>query len=162
MSIQKLLSTVLASAILLFGLTQVSQAANGYGQQKVVYHINYDDAKKQSSTLRNIQNHINAVGSDNLDIRVVMHGNGLSLVLKEDALKNVPKFKAANASVTMQQKIDNLKMQGVMFNVCANTVKGRKVNINRDLYDVDQKDIVASGVAELAHLQQQGFVYLRP
>ena len=162
MSIQKLLSAVLASAILLLGLTQVSQAANEYGQQKVVYHINYDDAKKQSSTLRNIQNHINAVGSKNLDIRVVMHGNGLSLVLNEDALTNVPKFKAANASVTMQQKIDNLKMQGVMFNVCANTVKGRKVDINRDLYDVDQKDIVASGVAELAHLQQQGFIYLRP
>ncbi|MBD3610950.1 MAG: DsrE family protein [Hydrogenovibrio crunogenus] len=163
MSIKQLLSILLASIIMLLGVAQTAQAGKtGYSQQKVVYHINYDDAKKQSSTLRNIQNHINAVGPDNLDIRVVMHGNGLSLVLNESALKNVPKFNKANASTTMKQKIDSLKMQGVTFNVCANTVKGRKVNINRDLYDVDQKDIVASGVAELAHLQQQGFVYLRP
>ncbi|QCU89169.1 DsrE family protein [Thiomicrorhabdus sediminis] len=135
---------------------------NAYGKQKVVYHINYDNAKKQSSTLRNIQNHINAVGADNLDLRVVMHGNGLSLILKPEALTNVPKFKHANADQTMSQKIDKLKMQGVKFNVCANTLKGRNVNVDRDLYDATKEDIVASGVAELAHLQQQGFVYLRP
>ncbi len=35
-------------------------ASDRYGQQKVVYHVNYDDVKKQSGTLRNIQNHINA------------------------------------------------------------------------------------------------------
>ncbi|AZR80998.1 DsrE family protein [Thiomicrospira sp. S5] len=143
-------------------LLSSAQASEGYGHQKVVYHINYDDAKKQSSTLRNIQNHINAVGADNLDIKVVLHGNGLSLLLKEDALKNVPKFKAANASTEMQQKVDSLRMQGVVFDVCANTLKGRNVDYKRDLYDVDQKDIVPSGVAELAHLQEEGFVYLRP
>lgn len=55
-------------------------ASDRYGKQKVVYHVNYDNAKKQSGALRNIQNHINAVGADNLDIRVVMHGNGFSLI----------------------------------------------------------------------------------
>lgn len=59
-------------------LLSSAQASEGYGHQKVVYHINYDNAKKQSSTLRNIQNHINAVGADNLEIKVVLHGNGLS------------------------------------------------------------------------------------
>ncbi|MDG6778785.1 DsrE family protein [Thiomicrorhabdus sp. zzn3] len=133
-----------------------------YGMQKVVYHINYDDAKKQSSTLRNIQNHINAVGADKLDLQVVLHGNGLSLLLKPEALKNVPKFKTANATQTMTQKIDQLKMQGVKFNVCANTVKGRNVDVTRDLYDVDTSTIVPSGVAELAYLQSKGYLYLRP
>ncbi len=139
-----------------------ANAGDRYGHQKVVYHINYDDIKKQSSTLRNIQNHINAVGADNLDLRVVLHGNGLSLLLKPEALKNVPKFKAANATLEMAQKIDQLKMQGVTFNVCANTVKGRKVDVDRDLYDAKKSDIVPSGVAELAYLQSQGFLYLRP
>ncbi|MDG6774216.1 DsrE family protein [Thiomicrorhabdus sp. ZW0627] len=139
-----------------------ANASDRYGHQKVVYHINYDDIKKQSSTLRNIQNHINAVGADNLDLRVVLHGNGLSLLLKPEALKNVPKFKAANATLEMAQKIDQLKMQGVTFNVCANTVKGRKVDVDRDLYDAKKSDIVPSGVAELAYLQSQGFLYLRP
>ncbi len=157
---------IAALFIIPFGLSAMLQTASAatanYAEQKVVYHINYDDAKKQSSTLRNIQNHINAVGSDNLKLKVVMHGNGLSMVIKPDALKNVPKFKSANANQEIQQKIDSLKMQGVAFKVCANTLKGRNVEINRDLYDVNQSDIVPSGVAELAALQQQGFIYLRP
>lgn len=157
--------TILMS-ILLVGLGFMTSAfadtMDRYGNQKVVYHINYDDAKKQSSTLRNIQNHINAVGADKLDIKVVMHGNGLSLLIKPEALKNVPKFKAANATQEMAQKIDQLKIQGVDFNVCANTIKGRGVDVKRDLYDAKPDDVVPSGVAELAYLQSQGYLYLRP
>ncbi|WP_243755434.1 DsrE family protein [Thiomicrorhabdus sp. 6S3-12] len=139
-----------------------AETVSKYGTQKVVYHVNYDDPKKQSSTLRNIQNHINAVGAENLDIKVVMHGNGLSMLIKPEALKNLPKFKAANANQGMIQKIDQLKMLGVDFNVCANTVKGRQVNVARDLYDVETSNIVPSGVAELAYLQSKGYLYLRP
>jgi hypothetical protein len=143
------------------GMTSAT-AAEGYGKQKVVYHINYDNPKKQAGALRNIQNHINAVGAENLDLKVVLHGNGLALLLEPDALTRVPKFKHANANDKMTAKIDGLKNQGVAFNVCANTVKGRKVNLNDDLYNVDQADVVPSGVAELAKLQQQGYVYIKP
>ena len=62
----------------------------------------------------------------------------------------------------MIAKIDNLKSQGIDFNVCANTVKGRKVDVDSDLHDVDKEDIVPSGVAELAHLQQLGYAYIKP
>lgn len=133
-----------------------------YAQQKVVYHINYDNPKRHTGALRNIQNHINAVGADNLDLRVVMHGNGVSLVLLPEALAQVPKFKQANANEQMQAKIDGLKNQGVSFKICANTLKGRNVSIENHLYNVDGADIVPSGVAELAHLQSQGFTYIRP
>jgi len=37
------------------------------------------------------------------------------------------KFKNANANDKMVAKVDGLKNQGVQFNVCANTVRGRKV-----------------------------------
>ena len=141
---------------------QTAQAENGYSKQKVVYHINYDNPKKQKGALRNIQNHINAVGAENLDIKVVMHGNGLAMVLEPDALKRVPKFKNANANDTQQATIANLKGQGIGFSVCANTVKGRKVNVDDDLYDVDQADIVPSGVAEVAELQKKGYAYIKP
>jgi len=50
----------------------------------------------------------------------------------------------------------------VSFNICANTVKGRNVNLDKHLYDASSSDIVPSGVAELAHLQGQGFSYVRP
>ncbi len=141
---------------------QTDPGKAAYGKQKVVYHVNYDNPKKQKGALRNIQNHINAVGAENLDLKVVMHGNGLSMLLEPDALKMVPKFKKANATDQQQATIANLKNQGISFSVCANTVKGRKVNVNDMLYDVDKADIVPSGVAELAHLQKFGYAYIKP
>jgi intracellular sulfur oxidation DsrE/DsrF family protein len=123
---------------------------DGYGKQKVVYHVNSDDPKTLKAAVGNIQNHINAVGKENLDLRVVMHGNGLALL------------KMAKEDQEMKSKVDKLKMQGIAFNVCANTLKGKKLNYKTDLYDVSEKDIVPSGVAEIAHLQKLGYTYVKP
>lgn len=153
---------VLAILALAAVFSNAAIADNGYGKQKVAYHINYDNPKKQAGALRNIQNHINAVGAENLDLRVVMHGNGLSLLVYPEALSELPKFKNGNATDKMTAKIAGLKNQGVKFSVCANTVKGRKVDLDQHLYDVSKSDIVPSGVAELAHLQHQGFAYIKP
>ena len=157
---------LLAAAALVLGGCQTSAkhngtAKNGYHQQKVVYHINYDNPKKQAGALRNIQNHINAVGKENIDVKVVMHGNGLSLLLDPDSLADVPKFKKANANEKMTAKIDGLKNQGVSFSVCANTVRGRKVQMDM-LHDASDKDVIPSGVAELSHLQHAGYTYIKP
>jgi len=135
-------------------------AGSGYGKQKVVYHINYDNPKQQAGALRNIQNHINAVGKENLDFKVVMHGKGLTLLLEPDAAAKT-KLKMGNATEKQQTTISNLKEQGVSFSVCANTLKGKKVEID-DLFDVTQADIVPSGVAELSKLQQEGYTYIKP
>ena len=62
----------------------------------------------------------------------------------------------------MTARIDNLKSQGIDFNVCANTVRGRKVNLESDLYNVDKSDVVPSGVAEVARLQAMGYSYVKP
>lgn len=137
-------------------------AADRYGHQKVVYHINYDDPKQQMGALRNIQNHINALGAENLELKVVLHGNGLALLVYPDSLTKLTKFKHANATDEMTARIDGLKSQGVTFQVCGNTVKGRNVDLAEDLYDADAADVVPSGVAELAHLQSQGYTYIKP
>jgi len=156
----QLLSAFMISLCML--MTTVTHANERYGKQKVVYHINYDNPKMQAGALRNIQNHINAVGADNLDLKVVLHGNGLALLLEPDSLEKLKKFKHANADDTMTAKIDSLKNQGIEFNVCENTVKGRKVDVDTDLYNVEKKDIVPSGVAEVARLQQMGYSYVKP
>jgi len=156
----QLLAAFMMSICLL--MMTAANASERYGKQKVVYHINYDNPKKQSGALRNIQNHINAVGAENLDLKVVLHGNGLALLLEPDALAKLKKFKHANADENMTEKIDNLKNQGIKFNVCANTVRGRKVDVEHDLYNVDKGDIVPSGVAEVARLQQMGYSYVKP
>lgn len=156
----KILTAFLMGLCLLMSTT--IYANERYGKQKVVYHINYDNPKKQAGALRNVQNHINAVGAENLDLKIVLHGNGLALLLEPDSLAKLKKFKHANADDTMTAKIDNLKSQGIEFNVCANTVRGRKVDLENDLYNVDSKDIVPSGVAELARLQAMGYSYIKP
>jgi len=148
-----LLSAISAATlafVLSSGIVNADAPSKRYSKQKVVYHINYDDPKQQAGAMRNIQNHINAVGKENLDLRVVMHGNGVSLL------------KRANESPDFESKVANLKSQNIQFKVCSNTLRGKKISYENDLYDVDKADIVPSGVAELAHLQAQGFTYIKP
>lgn len=130
-----------------------AQASEKYGKQKVVYHINYvggDKDKKYRGAMRNIQNHINAVGAENLDLKVVLHGNGVGLLA------------SAKDNQNLQSSVTSLKTQNVAFRVCNNTLRGRKIDYENDLFEVFEEDIVPSGVAELSHLQQQGYTYIKP
>jgi len=154
------LQVLLVLLALVFVVAAPVSADDGYEKQKVVYHVNYYGPKQQAGALRNVQNHINAVGAENLDLAVVMHGNGVAMLLYPDSLADT-KMKEANADDQMQARIAGLKQQGVEFKVCANTLKGRNVAID-DLYDVDESDIVPSGVAELSKLQGQGYTYIKP
>lgn len=159
----KSITKLVIAALLVSSYWAAGQALAGdYAKQKVVYHINYDNPKAQAGALRNIQNHINAVGAENLDLKVVLHGNGLAMLLEPDSLSKLKKFKHANADENMTAKVTDLKGQGVSFHVCANTVRGRKVDVQTDLYDVSEKDIVPSGVAEVAKLQAMGYAYIKP
>ena len=125
-------------------------ASASYAKQKVVYHVNYFDVKRSIGAMRNAQNHINALGQGNHEIRFVLHGNGVELLRK-----------VAQESPDAANRIDSLRSQGGNFNICANTLKGRKIALE-DLHFAEQADIVPSGVAEIGKLQQEGFVYLRP
>jgi uncharacterized protein len=130
-----------------------ASANERYGKQKVVYHINYnggEDDKAYKGALRNIQNHINAVGAENMEIKVVLHGNGLDLLAH------------AKSNEALQGQVLSLKGQNVAINVCNNTLQGRKISYQDDLFDVFAEDIVPSGVAELSHLQMQGYTYIKP
>ncbi len=152
----KRLFATLAVLVAVIGLTLTTAGttqAEGYGKQKVVYHINYDggpESKRYKGAMRNIQNHINAVGAENLDLKVVLHGNGLGVLMQ------------ANTDDALQTAVASLKGQNVSFHVCNNTLRGREISYEDDLYDVWESDIVPSGVAELAHLQAQGYTYIKP
>ena len=142
-----LLTSIAALSLILSGWVFASAS---YAKQKVVYHVNYFDVKRSIGAMRNAQNHINALGQGNYEIRFVLHGNGLELLRK-----------VAQESPDAANRIDSLRSQGVKFNICANTLKGRRIALE-DLHFAEQVDIVPSGVAEIGKLQQEGFVYLRP
>lgn len=145
----KLLSLAVI-ALLTFGFSPAQAGDSTPGKQKVVYHINFNDVAQLKAALGNVQNHIAAVGEDKIEIKVVMHGNGVDLL------------KLAKTNPELQSKVMNLKQQDVAFEVCNNTLKGRHINYKTDLFDVSEKDIVPSGVAEIASLQQKGYVYIKP
>ena len=153
----------LASVVLALSMAAgLAAATNVYAgeKQKVVYHVNGDDPKQQKAALGNIQNHINAIGKDNLDLRVVMHGDGLSLILVPEGVAG-SKMKAGNATDEMAARIDTLKGQGISFKVCNNTIKGRQID-KANLYGMEVADIVPSALAVVAILPSQGFAYIKP
>jgi intracellular sulfur oxidation DsrE/DsrF family protein len=153
MKLGKILATILLPVAMVLSVALGADANERYGTQKVVYHINYpggEGDKAYLGAMRNIQNHINAVGKENMEIKVVLHGNGIGLL--QDALTNEK----------VQGAVVGLKGQSVAFQVCNNTLVGKKLNYETDLFDVFAEDIVPSGVAELSRLQQMGFTYIKP
>lgn len=137
----------LLGAALLAVTTLSGCATTDEPTSKVVYHVN--DVANATAAMRNIQNHLNA--EPGAKIVVVTHSKGI------DFLLNDAKDEKGNAYATM---VAGLKDQGVQFDVCANTLKGRKIPESSVSLDAQ---IVPSGVAEIGKLQAtQGYVYIKP
>ncbi|MFP4155555.1 MAG: DsrE family protein [Halothiobacillaceae bacterium] len=141
---------LLTIAILAVALSTLSAHAEEVVDHKVVYHMNGPDVLYHKVFLRNIQNHLNALGPENMQAEVIMHGPGLDLLMH------------ARQDEQIQASIDSLKTQGVAFKVCNNTLVGRNIDLKRDLYDVQDSDIIPSGVAGLATRQLEGWAYIHP
>lgn len=142
---------ILSAAVLLLAMAipGLTSAATPDDVTRVVYHVNEGDPAVHMGALRNVQNHINAVGAEGLDIKVVMHGGGINLLL------------GANQNPDLQAAVDSLKLQGVDFQVCRNTLVSRNVPLDA-LYDATEADVVPSGVAQLSILQREGYTYIKP
>jgi len=137
----------------------VSSSSQDKVEQKVVYHINYDDPQKQVAALQSIEHHLKAA-RENIDIQVVLHGRGLSLLLETDSLAET-KLARANANLMVQARISQLKDNGVVFNVCKNSLRTSKIDYQQDLYDVATNDLVENGISKIVELQSQGYLYLK-
>lgn len=115
-------------------------------QEKVVYHVN--DASVARVALRNIENHLEA--SPDVKIVVVTHGKGIDFLLND----------AKDDKGPYAPQVAGLKNRSVTFDVCRNTLKGRKLD---DSAVILEAQVVPSGVAEIGKLQaREGYVYLKP
>ncbi len=123
-----------------------------YADQKVVYQNDGgtpDNAAYFKRLLGNLKNHVEAVGMDHIQVRVVDFGDGVDL------------FKMASNDPKLANQIDALKAEGVKFLICNNTLTQRKIDWH-ELHGVTEADIVPSGVAEIVRLQGMGFAYVHP
>ena len=133
---------------------QAGSANNGYDKQKVVYHIN--DVHAADGALRNIKNHLNALGDGNAEIIVVTHSSG-AFALVEGAMGK--KDEKTGKVYDFKDVIAGLANRGVKFQICANTIKGKKIDQNKIN---EHAEVIPSGVAQVAHLQQKGYLYVKP
>ncbi len=121
---------------------------NPVGPDKVVYHLN-EGLLQASNGLRNIRNHLEV--NPKAQITVVAHALGVDYLMKGR--------KDANGN-PYETIVQDLKSQGVKFDVCEITLRNRK--LTKDQF-IEEVEYVPSGVAEIARLQQrEGFAYLRP
>lgn len=124
-----------------------------YAPQKVVYQVNVDGglmSREYRRVLAVAANHVNAVGPAALDLRIVLQGEGLGML--RDAM----------GDERLREQVDWLKARNVRFLICRNALASRKLDAAHDLYGAREADVVPAGVAEIAALEQQGFVYVRP
>lgn len=135
---------IAAAAALVFAASGAAIAADPI---RVVYHIN-EGVQKAPAVLHNIANELDA--EPNTKIVLVAHGKGIDFLLKG------AKDPKGNA---FTPEIETLGMRGVEFRVCNNTLKSRHIDRSKVVEDAK---IVPSGVAEIAKLESQGYVYLKP
>jgi intracellular sulfur oxidation DsrE/DsrF family protein len=113
-----------------------------------VYHLN-DGLVQATNGLRNIRNHLEV--NPKAKIVVVAHAQGVDYLMKDK--------KDANGN-PYEVIVEDLKRQGVRFDVCEITLRNRKLTRAQFIEDATY---VPSGVAEITRLQQrEGYAYLRP
>jgi len=123
-------------------------ASNPIGPDKVVYHLNAG-LEQATNGLRNVRNHLEV--NPKAEIVVVAHAQGVDYLMKDKKDANGNPFEVS---------VQELKEQGVRFDVCLITLRNRKLNKNQF---IEEATFVPSGVAEIARLQQrEGYAYLRP
>ncbi|MCA1952389.1 MAG: DsrE family protein [Hyphomicrobiales bacterium] len=124
-----------------------------YGDQKIVYHVStkgsWRDREAEAWRLvAVVNNHLNAIEPNEADLRILFQGDGV------DALRR------AKANPRLAAAFAALKTRGVKFRICANTLEAYHLGLET-LWGASEGDLVQAAVAELIHLQKQGFGYIK-
>jgi hypothetical protein len=142
-------SLIVAASFVVAGCAGTgTSTTNPVGPDKVVYHLN-EGLPQATNGLRNIRNHLEV--NPKAQIVVVAHALGVDYLMKG---------KKDSAGNPYEVIVQDLKSQGVKFDICEITLRNRK--LTKDQF-IEEAVYVPSGVAEIARLQQrEGFAYLRP
>ena len=149
-STQISIATILATLLAMAGCAATGGAdpkANA-APDKVVYHVN-DTGAQATAALRNIGNHLEV--NPKAHIVVVTHAQGVDFLMDGAKDRNGNPYNI---------RVEELKAQGVKFDVCEITLRNRSLKKNQF---ISEATFVPSGVAEITRLQQrEGYAYLRP
>jgi intracellular sulfur oxidation DsrE/DsrF family protein len=143
---------LIAMLVAALGPRQAAWAAdsveNGGAQKphRVVIHLNSGDEKVQRGALNNIRHLYQEVGRGRLQLELVAHGAGLSLLIIN--------------TTTLGPELAQLKADyGVDITACSNTMKAMKVTREDLLGEVGD---TVPAMVRLMERQEQGWAYIKP
>lgn len=113
---------------------------------RVVIHLNSGDETVQRGALNNIRHLYQAVGREHLQVEMVAHGAGLSLLTKK--------------GTALGSELAQLKKEfGAQYTACSNTMKAMHVT-REDL--VEEVGDTVPAIVRLMERQEQGWAYIKP
>jgi intracellular sulfur oxidation DsrE/DsrF family protein len=143
--IQNLLKSVLLSGVFFFGGNQIKAQSLPIAKSKhnIVMQLTSNDAKVHKGLVKQLNNLKDGWGGD-LSVELVLHGPGVDF-LRDSVTKFAP-------------EIAKLKARGVVFAVCENSLRERKI---------DKSEIIAGheyvkmGIGEIVLKQEEGWSYIK-
>lgn len=113
-------------------------------RQRLVVQVSDDSPKTWNQALNNAANVQKELGKENVDIRIVVYGNGIGM-LKLDSV----------VAERVKQAVDG----GIAVVACENTMKGRKI-VRADM--LPYSGYTKAGIVDIMQRQRDGYVYVRP
>ncbi len=121
-----------------------SQAQTSAVKNKVVFQVSDGDPQKWNLTLNNAKNVQDDLGSDAVELEIVVYGPGIGMLKGDSAVG---------------KRVAEALRNGVKVVACENTMKGQHLVYADMLPDIGY---VPAGVVELMQRQREGYAYIRP
>lgn len=131
--------------LLLFSFLTLVFVNCSFGQAKehrIVFHLATSDTLAQKALVKQLSNVLEYW--DTAKIEVVVHNNGVNFMKQDEA--------------RFAKEIADLRQRGVVFAVCENTLKQRKIEKNQIL---PSAVFVPVGLSEIVLRQEEGWSYIK-
>ena len=111
-------------------------------EHRIVFQLASPDTLVHIGLMKQLNNLLTAV--PDVTVEVVCHGPGLNILIAD--------------KTTIQSQIQQLKMKGVTFAACENTMKDR--NISKDRI-IPEAVFVPAAIVEIMNRQEAGWTYVK-
>jgi len=149
MSAPRLGAALVALSLLAFSPVVHAQVPteSGFIEHRLVLQLSDNNEGKQHQVLNNAENAMKAFGPDKVAVVVVTFGPGIEMLRNDNP----------NA-----EHIRSLKVQGVHFEACQNTIDTWEKDHGQPFPLSAQAERVPSGVAQIVILAEHGYTTVRP
>ena len=144
-----------ALAVLVLALSFVAVAPSISADpvtHRVAIHVDDNDPQRMNMALNNVRNIKKYYDSvdEKVEIEVVAYGPGLHM-LRADTSPVIDRIEAMS-----------LEIEGLKFSACGDTHAAMGKHSGNEVELLEQATMVPSGIAQLIHLQEKGYAYVRP